>query len=80
MQVWFLAPVQGTNTTSLLEHLNILNLEQFLSSHAEMWWAEGVQRASVVQVFSPIPRLPGKFGKRHAVNQGSVPRGDAREG
>lgn len=74
----------GTNTTSLQVNLNSLNLDPFLSSHAEMWWAEGVQRASVVQVFSPVPKAGGrkqqKFGTWHAVNQGSVPRGDAREG
>lgn len=55
-----LAPVQGTNATSLLAHPNTLNFYPFLPSHAGIWWAEGVQRASVVQVFSPIPRLPRK--------------------
>lgn len=54
------APVQGPNATSLFVHPKILNLDPFLSSHAGILWAEGVQRASVVQVFSPIPRLPRK--------------------
>ena len=39
-------------------HPNIVILYPFLSSHAGKRWEEKVQRASVVQVFNPFPRLP----------------------